>query len=112
MASFPFPNKISQDSKHTMEQRHIVSQYGDGVQQRAAVGLNSRYDTWQIQLYNLTLAERNTMVAFFNTHGFIQSFDWTPPNGTATKWVFASPLEESNTATFYNFSFKLLQVFE
>lgn len=112
MSAFPFPDKIAQESKNTMDQRHIVSNYGDGYQQRAAVGLNSRFDKWDIAINNLTLAERNTMVSFFNTVGLVQSFDWTPPNGTAGKWVFASGLEETNTALYYNFTFTLMQVFE
>lgn len=112
MASFPFPNKISQDSKHMMDQKHLISNYGDGVQQRAAVGVNARVDMWTIALNNLSVSERNTMVAFFDSHGFIESFDWTPPNGAATKWVFTSPLEESNTALVYHFNFSLQQVFE
>jgi phage-related protein len=112
MASFPFPDKISQDSKRKLDQRHMSVSYGDGYQQRAAIGLHSIYNMWDIQLHNLTLAERNTMDAFFMAHGMVQSFDWTPPNGTAGKWVFSSPLEETNTALVYHFNFSLLQVFE
>jgi len=112
MANFPFPNKISQESKRTANQKVVVSNYGDGFQQRAAVGLNSRYDSWAIQLTALSLEDRNTLSAFYESHGMVVAFDWTPPNGTATKWVFASPLEETNVGTYYTFTFTLNQVFE
>lgn len=112
MANFPFPNKISQDSRRVMNQKHTVSAYGDGYQQRAAIGLRNRFDQWTIALNNLSLTDRDTFVTFFDTHGFVQSFDWTPPNGVAGKWVFVSSPEESNTAEVYHFSFTLQQVFE
>lgn len=112
MASLPLTYKISQESSHTFDQRHTVSQYGDGVQQRAAVGINNRFDTWNLIFDKLNVTERATMVAFFNSHGFVKSFDWTPPNGTASKWVFTSPMNEDNEATYYTFTFSVTQVFD
>lgn len=112
MATFPFENRISQASTAELDQKIVVAEYGDGYQQRAAIGINSIFQKWSVQVNYLTLTDRNTMVSFYNAHGRVISFDWTPPNGTAGKFVFADPLTETSTGNLYNFSMTLLQVFE
>ena len=44
-----------------MHQKVIVSAYGDGYEQRAANGVNSRYDEWNVQWNNLNLTDRNDL---------------------------------------------------
>lgn len=112
MASFPFPDKISQASSSSKDQKVIISAYGDGYEQRAALGINSMTMTWQLYLPMMTLTDRNTFRAFFDAHGRVIAFDWTPPNESAGKYVFNGPLQETNTGIRYSFSFELRQVFE
>ena len=112
MASFPLPNKISQASTSSKDQKIIVSSYGDGYEQRAALGINSMFQTWSIQLSMLDLTDRNTFRSFFDAHGRVVAFDWTPPNEAAGKYVFNGPIQEANTGVRYSFSFELRQVFE
>lgn len=112
MASFPFPNKISQASTSTLDQKAFVSQYGDGYQQRAAVGINNQFYRWDVQINYLSLADRAIMVSFWQAHGRVVSFDWTPPNGTAGKYVFVEPLVETSQGNVYSFSMVMQQVFE
>lgn len=112
MASLPLTNKISQASSASKDQKIIVSEYGDGFEQRAAIGINSMFMTWDLQWNMLSLDDRNTLVAFYNAHGRVQSFDWTPPNELAGKYVFNTALNETNRGVRYNFSVQLRQVFE
>lgn len=112
MAAFPYPDKISQSSSSTLDQKALVSSYGDGYEQRAAVGINNIAQVWNVQLNFLTLSERNTLVAFYRAHGRVVSFDWTPPNESAGKWVFGDALSETNHGDRYSFSMVLRQVFE
>ena len=52
------------------------------------------------------------MVAFWQAHGRVNSFDWTPPNGTAGKYVFVEPLVETSQGNIYSFSMVMQQVYE
>lgn len=112
MASLPLSNKISQASSANKDQRFIISQYGDGYEQRAAIGINSMFMTWDIQWNMLSLEERNTLMSFFNAHGRVKSFDWTPPNEPAGKYIFNTSISEGNVGIRYNINVQLRQVFE
>lgn len=90
----------------------MEANYGDGVSQRASIGLHSISDTWDIQINGILIDDRNTLKAFYLSHGRVQSFDWTPPNSTPKKFVFNSPLVETNYANTYSFQFQLKEVFE
>lgn len=111
MATFPFPDRISQSSSNQYNQNVNISTYGDGAEQRVAMGLNSFNNTWSVTLENLSLTERNTFVTFWKSVGLVVSFDWTPPNGEATKWVFSEGPVETNHGIVYSFSMTLRQVF-
>ena len=113
MANFPFPNKISVSSSNDINQNVIIANYGDGVEQRAANGLNSIRRTWNVQINSLNKTDRDTMVAFYKAHGRVLSFNWTPPGETTSlKWVFDDAINETNNGCLYNFSMRLRQVFE
>ena len=113
MANFPFPNRISVASSNDINQNVIIANYGDGVEQRAANGLNSIRRTWNVQINSLNKTDRDTMVAFYNAHGRVISFTWTPPGeATQLKWVFDEGFTESNNGCLYNFSMRIRQVFE
>ena len=112
MATFPFPTKVSQASTKTSDQKFIVASYGDGYEQRAAIGIDNMFDVWSVQVNYLSLSDRTTMLAFWRAHGRVVSFDWTPPNGTVGKYIFNAAINESNYANRYSFTFDLRQVFE
>ena len=62
-------------------------QFSDGYEQRLRFGLNTDPKEWSLQFSNRTDTERNNILAFFETHAGVTSFDWTPPRGTAGKYV-------------------------
>lgn len=112
METLVLTDKISQASTASKDQKFLVSEYGDGYEQRVAIGVNSMFMTWNIQWNMLSLADRNTLIAFWNRHGRVNSFQWTPPNETLGTYVFSSALNEGNVGVRYNISIQLKQVFE
>jgi phage-related protein len=62
-------------------------QGGDGYEQRIRFGLNTNPKEWGLVFSNRTDTERDTILAFLDARGGVESFDWTPPRGTAGKYV-------------------------
>lgn len=62
-------------------------QAGDGYEQRVRFGLNTDPKEWSLTFANRTDSERDDITAFFDARGAYESFDWTPPRGSAGKYV-------------------------
>jgi phage-related protein len=62
-------------------------QAGDGYEQRVRFGLHTDPKEWSLTFANRTDTERNNITAFLEARGGVESFDWTPPRGTAGKYV-------------------------
>jgi len=62
-------------------------QAGDGYEQRIRFGLNTDPKEWSLVFSNRTDTERDQITAFLDARGGVESFDWTPPRGTAGKYV-------------------------
>lgn len=62
-------------------------QAGDGYEQRITFGLNTDPKEWQLVFSNRDDTERDAIASFLETQGGTTSFDWTPPRGTAGKYV-------------------------
>lgn len=62
-------------------------QAGDGYEQRVRFGLNTDPKEWSLTFANRTDTERDDITAFLDARGGYESFDWTPPRGTAGKYV-------------------------
>jgi len=62
-------------------------QFGDGYQQRLRFGLNTDPKEWSLTFSNRTDAERDNIIAFLQARAGVESFDWTPPQGTAGKFI-------------------------
>lgn len=54
--------------------------FGDGYEQRQAIGINARNDTWDLQFQRRTNTETDAILAFFGARNAVEAFDWTPPN--------------------------------
>jgi phage-related protein len=68
--------------------RVIRTDFGDGYSQRAKDGLNTVAVEWALEWDNVTSAEVDTMVAFFDAKAGAESFFWTPPRATTqSKWL-------------------------
>jgi phage-related protein len=62
-------------------------QAGDGYESRIRFGLNTDPKEWSLQFSNRDDTERDAIAAFLEARGGVESFDWTPPRGTAGKYV-------------------------
>jgi phage-related protein len=60
---------------------------GDGYEQRVRFGLNTDPKEWTLVFSNRDDTERDLIAAFLDARGGVESFDWTPPRGTAGKYV-------------------------
>lgn len=86
-----FPSSVPApdfSSKKSVKPRILENDFGDGYTQRAADGLNSMRREWDVSWTNLTLAEKNTLITFFEAQQGYKSFFWTAPGDTAQrKWT-------------------------
>lgn len=84
-----------------------VVKFGDGYEQRVAVGLNTALRKWEVTFASRANETADTIEAFFEARGALEWFNWTPPHGAAGQWVCrewaaqkTGPLTRTVTATF------------
>lgn len=65
---------------------NIIS-FGDGYEQRAAFGINRNPQIWELSFSNRSDTEATAIDTFLNARGAIESFDWTPYDESAGKYV-------------------------
>ena len=111
MTTLVLTNRISQSSARTQNQRVTTVTYGDGYEQRSQWGINARRDSWTIEWIGLDATESATLNTFWQSVGLLNSWTWTAPGDSTEKtWVFASPLQETNTGFYSNFSITAREV--
>ena len=81
--------------------------FGDGYRQSIQFGLQRDPKNWVLTFSNRTDTERDNILAFLEARKGTESFDWTPPRGSAakficSKWSVQMPNYNKNTvrATF------------
>lgn len=113
MSSLPteLESKVSQNSQRTLQQRVIVAEYGDGNSQTAAIGINSRYDEWDLQFNVLNKTLRDSFMTFYAEVGMVKTWTWTPPDGVLGKYRITEAPVETNNGLVYNISMKVKQVY-
>lgn len=115
MAAFPSnPNLIpSLGSSMRVKTRLIKTSFGDGYEQRVVDGINATIREIPLIWQNLTAADHDELLAFFEAQ-VGQSFDFTPPWGShATgKYVCEEWNEAPGEADIYSLSATFRQVFE
>jgi phage-related protein len=62
-------------------------QAGDGYEHRIRFGLRTDPKEWTLVFSNRDDIERDEIASFLETRAGAESFDWTPPRGTAGKYV-------------------------
>jgi phage-related protein len=85
MATFTYTPSF--EATEASKPRARKFQAGDGYEQRVRFGLNTNPKEWSLVFSNRTDTERDTILAFLDARGGVESFDWTPPRGTAGKYV-------------------------
>jgi phage-related protein len=85
MATFTFTPSF--EATEASKPRVTKVQFGDGYEQRAVFGLNANPKEWTLIFSERTDTERDEITTFLDTEGGVNSFDWTPPSGSAGKYV-------------------------
>ena len=85
MATFAY--QPSYEATEVSKPRVRKFQANDGYEQRIRFGLNTDAKEWQLVFSNRTDTERDNITAFLEARGAYEAFDWTPPRGTAGKYV-------------------------
>ena len=89
MANFPsiepsFPvRKISKPKTRTVR-------FGDGYEHRLLFGLNQNPKVFNLTWKNISETDSDTIETFLDARGATESFDYTPENDTARKFVCES----------------------
>lgn len=68
--------------------RILKASFGDGYEQRAGDGLNTRAQSWSLT-FNGTEAEVQPIQDFLDARAGVESFYWTPPGPGASQKLFA-----------------------
>ena len=85
MATFTYTPSF--EATESSKPRVRKFQAGDGYEQRVRFGLNTNPKEWSLVFSNRTDTERDNITAFLDARGGVESFYWTPPRGTAGKYV-------------------------
>lgn len=85
MSTFTFTPSF--EATEASKPRTRKFQAGDGYEQRIRFGLHTDPKEWNLQFSNRTDTERDQIAAFLEARAGVESFDWTPPRGTAGKYV-------------------------
>tara|TARA_R100001443_G_scaffold33437_2_gene47354 strand:- start:9126 stop:9461 length:336 start_codon:yes stop_codon:yes gene_type:complete len=86
--------------------------FGDGYEQRIQMGLSRDPKVWNLRFSNRTDTERDNILNFFEARKGIESFDWTPPRGSASKWVCSTWSTEMTVSGFSSVLATFREVFE
>lgn len=87
--------------------------FGDGYEQRAAAGLNTNPKSWNLTFSKRDISEADSIEAFLDALGGIDSFDWAPPRASATiKVVCREWSRTADNAAMDTVTAKFEQVFE
>lgn len=77
------------------------AKFGDGYEQRLAFGINTNPQSWNLSFSMREDTEADLIDAFLTARAGVEAFDWTPPNGSAGKYICR---EWSRTLEKYNLS--------
>ena len=102
MATFSYTPSF--EATESSKPRAHKFQAGDGFEQRIRFGLNTDPKEWSLTFSERTNTERDNIVAFLEARAAVESFDWTPPRGSAGKYVC-----EEWQVTLRNYNFNTIQ---
>ena len=78
------PARAPTSVDRSREVRVIGTEFGDGYEQTQADGLNALRDKLTVKWGNLTIAQANSIDAFFQAR-YAVPFNWTPPQQSIQK---------------------------
>lgn len=93
----------------------LVSNFGDGYEQRQEIGMNPTKQIWPLSFSKRTTTEADAIEGFILARKGVDSFDWTPPGGSVPlkfKCDLNTLTRAPFSAGFWNITAKFEQVFE
>ncbi|MBL0319635.1 MAG: phage tail protein [Alphaproteobacteria bacterium] len=94
------------------EPRTKSVRFGDGYEQRQSDGINTNPEIWDLNFTNWSETDGNAIDDFLAARGSIESFDWTPPGGSAGKFVCRNWSKSYVIGNLISISATFEQVFE
>ena len=88
MATFSYSPSFPASEKSAPIVRTTV--FGEGYQQRVSFGLNRDPKNWGLVFKNADNTTRDNIITFLEARAGTESFDWTPPRGSAGKYICRS----------------------
>lgn len=76
--ALPLPEKIMRGSNPEVSHRSLSAQFGDGYEQVAPDGLNTRQELWDVTWGNLSQLQVLQVTQFLNSVGAWGTIEWTP----------------------------------
>jgi phage-related protein len=76
-------------ASRTIQPQLRTAAFGDGYQQRVGLGINTLPRNWSLT-FTRPVAIIDGIDGFLAARAGIESFDWTPPTGSAGKWICKS----------------------
>ena len=110
MATFTYTPSFTATEQSQPSTR--IFQAGDGYEQRTTFGLQRDPKTWNLTFANRDDTERDNIISFLEARGGSESFDWTPPRGSAGKYVCADWSTEIAVSNYTTITTTFRQVFE
>lgn len=89
-------------ASQTKRPRVNSMRFADGYEQRATFGINTNPSEWSLSFSVRDDTEAAAIDAFLTARGGIESFDWTPPGGSAGKYIcreWTKTLDRNNLNT-------------
>lgn len=86
--------------------------FGDGYEQRLAYGINTLPREWSLEFNGRTAAQADLIDNFLTARNAVENFDWTPPSGSAGKWICKSWVRSIVDIDCHNISATFTEVFE
>lgn len=107
------PDKLAPDIQKRTNLAIKSASFGDGYEQRAASGLNSQRDVWDIRWIPLDSANANAVTAALDAVGGVDYLTWTPYGESEQKRFVVMPesRQVSWVAGLYRISCQIRQVF-
>ena len=85
-------------SSVSSEARVLKATFGDGYAQRAADGINTITDQYQLTWENIDRSEALIIINFLRSMGGYQSFYWTPPGESVARLWTCDKWQRNNVS--------------
>tara|TARA_Y100001968_G_scaffold294425_1_gene301016 strand:+ start:377 stop:712 length:336 start_codon:yes stop_codon:yes gene_type:complete len=110
MATFSYTPSFTATENSKPEAQII--KLGDSYEHRISFGLQRDPKSWRLSFANRDNTERDNIISFLEARKGTESFDWTPPRGSAGKYVCSDWNLNITAANFTTITTTFREVFE